>query len=132
MKHTCEHCKWWRAMIVGFGKVKPVCWCEQSVEHYMMETGAAATCERWEAVVEVSRPARRRGRRKVDKVPDSSAGEKIKKEPWRKVRCSICGEVTGAIRKGDGVGRLYPSRHKDSSTGERCRGVDQPAMVATD
>ena len=48
MKHTCEHCKWWWAMIAGYGKVKSVCWCSESMEHYMMETGAAATCERWQ------------------------------------------------------------------------------------
>lgn len=45
---TCEHCRWWRAMIVGYGKVRSVCWCATSYAHYMMETGAAATCDRWE------------------------------------------------------------------------------------
>lgn len=41
---TCEWCTWWRARIVGYGKVACVCQCTESVAKYMIETGAAETC----------------------------------------------------------------------------------------
>gem|GEM_PF-6436092 len=44
---TCERCRWWRARIVEFGRMATVCHCTKALEHYMMQTGAAATCDQW-------------------------------------------------------------------------------------
>lgn len=96
--------------------------------------GQDAVCE---GVIEASGPKRRGGRRKVNrvnkvnKVPDSSPAEKIRKEYWRKVACPLCGTVTGALRKGEGVGTLYTLKHKDPASGAICKGSDSPAKIAT-
>lgn len=81
---------------------------------------------------------RRGGRRKkvnevnpVNKVPSSGDDEKVRKEWWRKVECSLCGTQTGAIRKGDGVGTLFPCRHKDAD-GNACPGMARPARLVTE
>ncbi|HPD32163.1 MAG TPA: hypothetical protein PLL20_19390 [Phycisphaerae bacterium] len=47
MYQTCERCRWWKAILVGFGRVAPVCHCHDAVAHYMIQTGAATTCEQW-------------------------------------------------------------------------------------
>lgn len=91
------------------------------------------------SAIERPRPARRGRQRKAAKVNQvngvnqvlNSSGEKIRKEYWRKVRCSICGVVTGAVRKGDGVGALYPIRHKNYEIGGDCKGMDLPAALVT-
>lgn len=45
---TCEHCRHWRVMIVGYGKVACVCWCTDAIDHYMIQTGAATSCDQWQ------------------------------------------------------------------------------------
>jgi len=47
MSRTCERCRWWKAILVGFGRVAPVCHCHDAVAHYMIQTGPATTCEQW-------------------------------------------------------------------------------------
>lgn len=69
------------------------------------------------SAIERPRPARRGKRRKAAKV--------------NQVNCSICGVVTGAVRKGDGVGALYPIRHKNYEIGGDCKGMDLPAALVT-
>ena len=44
---TCEWCRFWRATLVGFGKVAMVCCQTQSLQHYMMQTGAGSGCGYW-------------------------------------------------------------------------------------
>jgi len=74
-------------------------------------------------------PAGRRPGRKPRASDESvAAPQRVKPEPWRKVLCSRCGTKTGAIRKGPGVGELYPARHRDGA-GNPCPGVDQPAKL---
>lgn len=81
-----------------------------------------------EEAVEASVTPRRGGRRKkVDEVPPAAGGQvKTKKEPWRKIECSYCGQRTGTIRVGL---ECRPSRHKDASTGGRCPGCDKPGKL---
>jgi ribosomal protein L34E len=85
---------------------------------------------------ELPKPAGRgRGGRRVvkkDKTPASSDAERIRKEQRRKVKCSICGTVTGAIRKGPGLGTYFPSRHKTIDGTEKCPGMEKPASLVVE
>jgi hypothetical protein len=89
-----------------------------------------------EAVIEVSRPARRGGRHKKPSdpvAPDAAGGDAVIKtggmpklpgvpEYQKKVTCPVCGKEKGSRVHQE---RRYPVLHKNEETGETCKGSFQ-------